>query len=347
MSHRLKRLLNHLSDNDAANTEYNKSLGTNVVELNDGNAIPSIAIGTCIERARKKFYEDTSKLSTQQRLASNEEDIEDCKTMEIAVENALKHGYRHIDCSEMYRTEEAVGKALRKCFDSNTIKIKRNDVWITTKIVTNKILRNDAEIRAQIELQMKNLQIEYIDAFLIHSPHSLCDKGQRGQDVINVYRILHEYKRKGKIKSVGVSNFGIAHLKTLERLCPDLPLPSMNQIEVHCFLYEYELINYCLNKGIMIEAYCPLARHNEVVVHCKLLKELSEKYKKTYSQIMIKYLEQSGFIVISKTVRLHRLIENGDIFDFEIGAYDMRRLSTLNKYNVRVSWNVLDEKWDF
>ncbi len=143
-------------------------------------------------------------------------------------------------------------------------------------------------------------------------------KGQRGQDVINIYKILHEYKNKGRLKSVGVSNFGIKHLQTLEKLYPHLSLPSVNQIEVHCLLYEKELINYCLEKGIRIEAYCPLARHHETAVNCKLLKELSDKYNKTYAQIMIKYLQQSEFIVITKTVRLNRLIENGNIFDFKM-----------------------------
>ena len=343
-SNRVAKVLNQLTANTI--TSCNENLGHDVVELSNGSDIPKIAIGTYVERARLKFYRDDSTLSQQQIFESKQEDIQDGKTMELAVLNALKHGYRHVDCAEMYRTEYAVGRALNKYFNSNTDNIKRENVWITTKIETKQRLRTDAGIRNAIDKSLKDLQIDYVDAFLIHSPHSCYDKGQRGQDVVDIYKILHEYKKQGKIKSVGVSNFGIEHLKTLERLCPDLPLPIMNQIEVHCFLFEKELINYCLNKGIMIEAYCPLARHHQTVINCKLLKELSKKYNKTYAQIMIKYLQQTGFIVITKTVKLHRLIENGNIYDFKISDYDMKRLNTLKKHNIRVSWNPLKEPWD-
>eukprot|EP01084_Bolivina_argentea_P122648 217337_1 len=207
---RFTKLLNHLSQEPISNDlNHNYHLGSNVIKLNDGNIIPTIAIGTCIDRTSLKSHIDYSKLSQQQISTYNAEDKEDFESVKNAIDNALNHGYKHIDCAEIYRTEHVIGDVLNKYL--STKQLKRSDIWVTTKIYTNNILRNDAEIRAQIELSLKKLKLNYIDLFLIHSPHSLCAKGQRGQDVINIYKILHEYKNKGIIKSVGVSNFGIKH----------------------------------------------------------------------------------------------------------------------------------------
>ena len=98
--------------------------------------------------------------------------------------NAIKHGYRHIDCSEMYRTEHVIGNVLNECLKRKLI--KRNDIWITTKIVSNKILRNEDEIRLHIDASLEKLKLDSIDGFLIHSPHTLSKHGERGQDVVNI-----------------------------------------------------------------------------------------------------------------------------------------------------------------
>ena len=149
----------------------------------------------------------------------------------------------------------------------------------------------------------------------------------------------------GKIRSVGVSNYGIKHLQAMERL--GLPLPSVNQIEVSCFLYEKELIDYCNKKGIVIQAYTPLAKADPIVSSNKLLKELGKKYNKSWAQIMIKWVQQLGMVVLVKSTNTKRMVENGDIFDFKIDSFDMKRLKTLNTKNIRKCWNPMkDVIWD-
>merc|ERR1719373_969472 len=124
---------------------------------------------------------------------------------------------------------------------------------------------------------------------LIHSPHTDSKDGEKGKDVIVIYKILHEYKSKGKIKSVGVSNFGIEQLKILKKACPKLPVPVINQIECNPFLQELELIDYCSKNGTLIQSYCPLAQCKPKVRDDETLKALAEKYKKTFAHIMLRW----------------------------------------------------------
>ena len=327
-------------------TAENKSLSSQTIRLNDGNEIPTIGLGTFNRRTTIKSYinDAINPRSAEQILKDTQEDLEDQMQFTNALRVALENGYRHIDTAQIYRTEGIIGNFLNEYLKNNDQGITREDIWITTKV--SKLNRDEDKVRESIEKSLKDLQTEYIDLFLIHSPHTFSPVGQRGDDVCNIYRILHEYKDKGKIKSVGVSNFGIGHLKTLERLFPDLPLPSVNQIEVHCFLYQQEVIQYCLDKGILIEAYCPIGRAKDEIRNHGLLKELGRKYNKTWAQIMIKYLEQNGYIVLPKSVKAERIIENADIFNFVIDEGDMKKLGKLSELDMRVSWNPLNEPWD-
>ena len=206
------------------------------------------------------------------------------------------------------------------------------------------------QVRDGIEESLKLLQTDYIDLYLIHSPHSDEDEGNRGKDVIEIYKILLEYQKQGKIKSVGVSNFGIKHLESLDK--NGLSLPSVNQIEVSVFLVEDELIKYCEDKGIIIEAYSPIAQAREIARDNELLKELAVKYGKmndkklTFAHIMIRWCIDRGMIVLPKSVTPSRIIANGDVFDFKISDDDMKRLEELKKENFRICWNPMDEPWD-
>ena len=164
-------------------------------------------------------------------------------------------------------------EALSKLFKDNVI--KREEIFITSKIARN--VRDPKEIRESIENSLKFLQIDYIDLMLIHSPHSQNKKGLRGHDVIELYKILHEYKDKGKIKSVGVSNFGVKHLEILEKSASDLPIPVVNQIECHPFLQETEIIEYCNKKNILMQSYSPIAQAVETVRNDQLLNKLANK----------------------------------------------------------------------
>merc|ERR1712228_1135183 len=264
-----------------------------------------------------------------------------------AVINAVKAGYRHIDSAVVYRTERVIGEALHELYDSNIV--KREDMFITTKVPRD--YRNIDAVRNGIDESLKLLQTEYIDLYLIHSPHTDVEtEGQRGSDVLDIYKLLLKYKQEGKIRSVGVSNFGIGHLESIER--NGLPLPSINQIEVSVFLVEEELIAYCKDKGIVIEAYSPLAQAGEIATSNPVLKGIAEKYSKelkkelTFAHIMIRWCVDKGFVVLPKSVKTNRIIANGDVFDFKIKQEDMERLDELKAAKYRICWNPLNIEWD-
>ena len=189
------------------------------------------------------------------------------------------------------------------------------------------------------------LCIQY-SMILIHSPHTDNKEGKRGHDVVEIYKILHEYRSKGKIKSIGVSNFGIEQLRILHKACPNLAVPVVNQIECNPFLQEEELIEYCTKNGILIQSYCPLAQCKEAVRSNKVLKELAAKYDKTFSHIMLRWQIQKGFILLPKSVTPKRIIANGDLFSFELTQQDMAQLDELKKHKMRLLWNPMTIEWD-
>merc|ERR1712157_63766 len=161
--------------------------------------------------------------------------------------------------------------------------------------------------------------------------------------------LLLEYKKEGKIRSVGVSNFGIEHLRSIER--NGYPLPSVNQIEVSVFLVEKELIEFCKEKGIVIEAYSPIAQARDIATSDPVLKGVAERYSKelkrelTFAHIMIRWCIDNGFVVLPKSVNRNRIIANGDVFDFKIKGEDMERLDELKSAEYRICWNPMTIEW--
>eukprot|EP00484_Ammonia_sp_Unknown_P024829 CAMPEP_0197035990 /NCGR_PEP_ID=MMETSP1384-20130603/13625_1 /TAXON_ID=29189 /ORGANISM="Ammonia sp." /LENGTH=229 /DNA_ID=CAMNT_0042466111 /DNA_START=31 /DNA_END=717 /DNA_ORIENTATION=+ len=221
--------------NEAASIPLNEKLISTTLTLHDGTTIPLVGLST---------FDTNNNASAQESEQSKKKETE----FRDAILFAVRNGYRHIDTAQTYGTESAVGEAVKMLIAQNVI--KREDVFLTTKVAQNK--RKPDEIRECIEQSLKELQVEYIDLMLIDSPHSNSLSGAKGNDVIDLYKILHEYKAKGKIKSVGVCNFGVKHLEILEKSCPDLAVPSCNQIECHPFRQETEVIQYCQKKGIAI-----------------------------------------------------------------------------------------------
>lgn len=169
-----------------------------------------------------------------------------------------------------------------------------------------------------------------------------------GRDVLAVYRELLNLQREGRIRSVGVSNFGIPHLEALRRA--GLPTPSVNQIEVHCFLYQRKVIEYCKKRNICVEAYCPLAKADSKAKGNTHLKNVARNVGmgKQWSHIMIRWLLERGFVPLPKSVHPARIESNFDVFDFELGEENMMILDGLCEENMRVSWNILNtERWDY
>ena len=235
-----------------------------------------------------------------------------------AVKFALTVGYRHVDTARVYDNEADVGAALRKS------SLHREDLFVTTKL-WNSDQGYDSTLRA-CEASLKRLGLDYLDLYLIHFP---VPETRRES-----WKAMETLLQKGKCRAIGVSNFTVHHLEDL--LDEHAVTPAVNQVELHPFLYQKELLDYCRRKGIQVEAYSPLARgerlnHPRITAH-------ATKYSKTPAQLMIRWGLQHGLIVIPKSTREERIRENSRVFDFEISAEDMRSLDSLNE-DLRFNWD--------
>jgi len=235
-----------------------------------------------------------------------------------AILNALESGYRHIDTAAAYGNEKETGEALKES------RIPRNEVFITTKL-----WNEDQGYKTTFdafERSLDRLDLDYIDLYLIHWPVG----GKRLQS----WKAMEEIMHSGRCKSIGVCNFTERHLTELLKNCEIIP--AVNQVEFNPFLFQEELLNYCNNQGISLEAYTPLSRGQKL--DHPVIKEMSGRYHKTPAQIMIRWGIEHDLIVIPKSAHKKRIIENADVFDFSIVPQDMLKLNTLNE-GFRVAWD--------
>ncbi|MBI2523012.1 aldo/keto reductase [Candidatus Woesearchaeota archaeon] len=240
------------------------------------------------------------------------------KVCEEAVLSALNTGYRHIDTAAAYKNEESVGNAIKK---SN---IPRKELFITTKLWND----DHNNPKKAFNESLKKLQLDYVDLYLIHFPVP-----ERNRS----WEILEKIYKSGKAKAIGVSNFTIRHLKELLE-SSDI-VPAVNQVEFHPYLYQKELLDFCNEKGIKLEAYSPLT-HGKKLNDVKLV-EIAKKYNKSAAQVLIKWGLQHYLIVIPKSSKKDRIIENSYVFDFELSKEDMKKLDGFNE-NLRTCWDPTD-----
>ena len=227
---------------------------------------------------------------------------------ENAIISAVESGYRLIDTASVYKNEENVGRGITSCG------IPRNELFITTKVWNT--AQRLGDIQGAFERSLDRLKLDYVDLYLIHWPVPGC--------YLNTWK---EMQKSGRALSIGVSNFEIRHLQELE--ANSGIIPAVNQIECHPLCYPKELIDYCQNKGIQVQAYAPLARgaylDNDVMC------VLGTKYAHTPAQIGLRWATQKGISVIPKSVHPDRIRSNGNIFDFTIEQEDMDLIDTLNE----------------
>ncbi len=236
-----------------------------------------------------------------------------------AVLAALEANYRHIDTASAYGNEESVGAAIR------TSGVPRERIFVTTKLWNS----DHANPERALDTSLRKLKMDYVDLYLIHFPVR-----QRRQS----WRALEALRAKGKTRSIGVSNFTIAHLAEL--LAEGETVPAVNQVEFHPYLYQQELLAFCQAKGIVVEAYSPLT-HGERLKDPKLVaiaKKYSSAETKSTAQILIRWALQHGLVVIPKSSNRRRISDNADVFDFEISEEDMRLLDNFNE-NLRTCWD--------
>ncbi len=237
------------------------------------------------------------------------------KACEKAALDALNAGYRHIDTAAAYENERGAGNALKKTA------IPRKDIFITTK------LWNDDHGNPQkaFNESLKKLQVDYVNLYLIHFPVP-----ERNES----WKVLEKIYNEGKAKAIGVSNFTIRHLKQLLEKA-DI-VPAVNQVEFHPYLYQKELLDFCNENGIRVEAYSPLT-HGYRLKDPKLA-EIANKYKKSSAQILIRWGLQHNLISIPKSANKERIMENSSVFDFSISEEDMKNLDSFNE-GLRTCWN--------
>ena len=242
--------------------------------------------------------------------------VPEAAVCEQAVSDALAAGYRLIDTAAAYFNEAAVGEAVRKSG------IPREELFITTKLWNEDIRKERVE--QAFEKSLENLGLDYIDLYLIHWP---------AQGFEKAWKVMEELYNKGKIKAVGVSNFQIHHLKELEKV--SLLKPMVNQIESNPVFNNQDLINYCKNENILVEAWSPLGGTGTTILGLPELESLGKKYSKSPAQIVIKWHLQRGLVPLPKSVHRERIFSNIDVYDFTLDSRDIELINSLNK-NTRV-----------
>lgn len=261
--------------------------------LSNGNKIPCVGFGTW------KQPDDDS-------------------TVDI-IKTAIDCGYRHIDTAFGYKNEASVGKAVRDCG------LKRNEIFVTTKLSNGG--HGYENTMKEFDMSMSRLDIEYVDLYLIHwpRPYSIRDSWKEANE--GTWRAFEELYRAGKVKAIGVSNFLETHMDAL--LDTATIAPMVNQIELHPQFVQSDLVSYCKDRRMIVEAYSPLIRGQ--MDHPVLL-EISKKHNKSVAQVLLRWQVQHGFLPLPKSSTKERMLENADIFDFKLTEDDIESMKVLEKF---------------
>ncbi len=237
--------------------------------------------------------------------------ITDPTECERSVIDAIQTGYSHIDTAASYQNEEAVGRGIKQSG------VARGKLFITTKLW---IQRNGYEgtLRA-FENSLKRLQLDYIDLYLIHQPFG---------DVYGEWRAMEELYQQGKVRAIGVSNFPPDRIMDL--MIHNKITPAVNQIEVNPFQQQIDTQKFLQDNSVQVEAWAPFAEGRNNIFQNELLLSIAAKHKKSVAQVILRWLLQRGIIVLSKSIRKERIVENITVFDFELNAEDMGAIPTLD-----------------
>ncbi|MFC7062716.1 aldo/keto reductase [Halobacillus seohaensis] len=239
--------------------------------------------------------------------------VEEGEEVYQTVKSALDIGYRHIDTASFYENEEGVGKAVQESG------VARDELFITTKVWNDE--QGYEETLEAFTRSLQKLEMDYVDLYLIHWP--VPNKFKQS------WKALEKLYQDGKVRAIGVSNFMEHHL---EELLKDAEIrPMVNQVEFHPELYQEDLLDYCQQREIQLEAWSPLGRGR--YLDDPVLKQLADKYGKTSAQIILKWELQHGIVTIPKSSHKDRQQENADLFDFELTLEEMEQVNGLDKNN--------------
>ena len=245
--------------------------------------------------------------------------LTDSETTVDIIKTAIDCGYRHIDTAYAYNNEKSVGKAIRTCG------IPRGELFVTSKL--SNLNHGYENTLKEFEETMNNLDIEYLDLYLIHWPSPLAIRNTWKEALEGTWKAFEELYRKGKIRAIGVSNFLEHHLDVI--LDKATIAPMVNQLELHPRYVQREAAAYCKDRRMIVEAYSPLMRGN---FNYPVLVEIAKKYNKSVAQVLLRWSIQHGFIPLPKASRRERIIENADIFDFKLTEEDIEAMKALETF---------------
>ncbi|MEI6856499.1 aldo/keto reductase [Psychrilyobacter sp.] len=241
-------------------------------------------------------------------------------TLLKAITYAFKSGYKKIDTASAYSNEKWIGLALKLNFK------RRKDVFITTKLSNTS--QRDGDIRKAFNVSLKRLGVKYVDLYLMHWPNP--------DTFIKSWKEMEKLYEEGLVKAIGVCNFQEHHLEELLKVAKIIPV--INQVERHPLLSQKKLIEYCKNKKIIVEAYSPFARMDKKLIENETLVEISKKYNKEVTQIILRWNYQNDIPTVPKSSNKERIKQNIDILDFELKDCEMDKINLLNE-NYRVRHN--------
>ena len=239
---------------------------------------------------------------------------------EVAVQSviaALKAGYRHIDTASAYGNEASVGQAVRESG------LTRDEIFVTSKLF-NPDHGYDKTMKA-FDLTMKELGFDYLDLYLIHWPNPIHLRNSWKEANAGSWKAFEELYASGRIRSIGVSNFRPHHLSALLETAKVIPM--VNQIRLCPGDVHQETVDFCKMHGILLEAYSPLGLGK--ITEVKVLSEIAQRHGKSAAQVALRWSLQKGFLPLPKSVTPHRIIENAQLFDFELDANDMAAIDSL------------------
>ncbi|MGN0726010.1 MAG: aldo/keto reductase [Treponema sp.] len=271
-----------------------KSL-TETFSLSDGNKIPCIGFGTWQSADGDECYN--------------------------AVTAALECGYRHIDTAEGYGNEESVGRAISDFLKKNTC--KRSDLFITTKLHNN--FHSYEEAKNAIEKSLKDLQLEYLDLFLIHWPNPIKTRQTWQQSNAAAWKAMEEAVKAGKIRSLGISNFRSHHIEELLKTA--VIKPVVNQIKFCPGITQKDVVECSVKNGMIVEAYSPLG--TGAIFKNEEMKKIAEAHKRSIAQICIAYVLQNGILPLPKSVTPERIQSNTQVFDIELSEQECQIIANL------------------
>jgi len=237
--------------------------------------------------------------------------ITDPAECERNVVEAIQAGYNHIDTAASYQNEEAVGRGIKQSG------VARGKLFITTKLW---IQSNGYEGTLNaLENSLKRLQLDFIDLYLIHQPYG---------DVYGEWRAIEELYQQGKVRAIGVSNFHPDRIMDL--MIHNKITPAVNQIEVNPFQQQIDTQKFLQDNSVQVEAWAPFAEGKNNIFQNAVLLSIAAKHKKSVAQVILRWLVQRGIIVLAKSVRKERMIENISVFDFELSTDDIVAITTLD-----------------